>query len=630
MKRLFANKKFSLHTWVAAAALTGGIIGSPANAIDLFIDHRGEVNSASFSPDGKRMVTASKDGTARVWDAGTGKPVGAPIPSLSASAQKDIRGVDFRNFTYEYGLGEPETITVRDGEFARETEDDPLYFSIVDVVYGDVTRDGQDDAVVRTVISGGGSGSFSDATIYTMRDGKPVAIGSLGVGDRANGGIHDVRIENGRIVVERYGQEDSGACCPEYIERNIIELQGTKFEAVAKTSVRGYQAFRNDEGPSPHRVKFLKSTSAITLAGSTNNNEAYVLGARKGQRVQLDFFSKDAMASATFNASGSKTLGTIRAGMPWSGTLPANGDYTISITSKAPSDSSGVYYSLNLLSEPPDTEPPAPLFAETPAPPVRQITFVIPPFPPEGAKQSFRTKIPLQQLFQDVAKNEATSFETGKDECYFSTMRVVANLQKSELLHAGMKQLSWSLINASLGLISTGSVLGDFLFDLGTATVGSIFVGTPLSETILTTVAENTMGYIIGQKVSDAVHPLLAPAVSSLGSITAKKLTTELTTLLNTIENNTNGVMFWGFAGNSATAIRLNKQDANAPFATVNARIAYNPWNHFTTAIIATTCQNQTTPAKHIYTITYEVRKTPIGGGAVQVGTVVNFNQSDL
>lgn len=347
MKRLFANEKFSLHTLVAAAALAGGIIGSPANAI-------GAVNSASFSPDGRRVVTASDDGTARVWDAGTGKPVGEPIPSLSASAQKDIRGVDFRNFTYEYGLGEPETITVRDGEFAREMKDDPLnplYFSIVDVVYGDVTRDGQDDAVVRTVISGGGSGQFSDAMIYTMRGGKPVAIGSLGVGDRANGGIHDARIENGRIVVERYGHENSGDCCPEYIERNIIELQGTKFEAVAKTSVRGYQAFRNDESASPHRVKFLKSTSAITLTGSTNNNEAYVLGARKGQRVQLDFFSKDAMASATFNARGGKTLGTVRAGKPWSGTLPANGDYTISITSKAPSDSSDVYYSLNLAIE---------------------------------------------------------------------------------------------------------------------------------------------------------------------------------------------------------------------------------------------------------------------------------------
>src|ERR1035438_1422347 len=37
--------------------------------------HNGEVKSAQFSPDGKRIVTASGDHTARVWDAQTGQPL---------------------------------------------------------------------------------------------------------------------------------------------------------------------------------------------------------------------------------------------------------------------------------------------------------------------------------------------------------------------------------------------------------------------------------------------------------------------------------------------------------------------------------------------------------------------------
>jgi WD40 repeat protein len=37
------------------------------------------VCSAAFSPDGKRIVTASEDKTARVWDAATGQPIGEPL-----------------------------------------------------------------------------------------------------------------------------------------------------------------------------------------------------------------------------------------------------------------------------------------------------------------------------------------------------------------------------------------------------------------------------------------------------------------------------------------------------------------------------------------------------------------------
>ena len=53
-------------------ATTGAPVGEPMR-------HEDEVVAAVFSPDGTRIATASKDGTARLWDAATGKALGAPM-----------------------------------------------------------------------------------------------------------------------------------------------------------------------------------------------------------------------------------------------------------------------------------------------------------------------------------------------------------------------------------------------------------------------------------------------------------------------------------------------------------------------------------------------------------------------
>ena len=44
-----------------------------------FQGHTGAVVSAVFSPDGRRVLTASYDNTARLWDASSGKTIGEPM-----------------------------------------------------------------------------------------------------------------------------------------------------------------------------------------------------------------------------------------------------------------------------------------------------------------------------------------------------------------------------------------------------------------------------------------------------------------------------------------------------------------------------------------------------------------------
>jgi WD40 repeat protein len=48
------------------------------------MQHQEAVNSAAFSPDGRRVVTASEDRTAQVWETDTGTPVSGPLQHQNA------------------------------------------------------------------------------------------------------------------------------------------------------------------------------------------------------------------------------------------------------------------------------------------------------------------------------------------------------------------------------------------------------------------------------------------------------------------------------------------------------------------------------------------------------------------
>lgn len=291
-------------------------------------------------------LMAYKERTLKVILVLLGAAVGAHAAPQTTDRRR-IRAVDFMNFEYQLG-DTPDPVRLRDGTYLRESEDNRLYAEVRKVVYGDVTGDGAEEAIVLTLVSTGGTGQFTDGFVYEMRGDTPALLGSLGAGDRADGGIHDVSVRDGRLVVERYGRfEAGGACCPQFVETEELRLVGGKLVVAGRPGRRAYESYTAGDG-APQRVRFLKGSSSATLAGSTNGGEQYILGARAGQTISLDLESEDATASATVSLSTGAVLGTAKPGARWSRTLPATTDYVVAITSTAPAASSATYYTIDL------------------------------------------------------------------------------------------------------------------------------------------------------------------------------------------------------------------------------------------------------------------------------------------
>jgi hypothetical protein len=183
------------------------------------------------------------------------------IPNLQAeltdtrnkSTEAPIGKFDFKNFTYPLPRGWQgagvEELSIENGIAPASQVDKQIGLSYVTAKYLDVTGDGQDEAVVVVKIVTAGSAIPQVAYVFEWKNNAPELIWYFRTGDRADGGLKDLRAENGEFIIELYGQDrfilgeaetgkitgdEEQLCCPNYFTRIAYKWNGKNFQIQRK------------------------------------------------------------------------------------------------------------------------------------------------------------------------------------------------------------------------------------------------------------------------------------------------------------------------------------------------------------------------------------------------------------
>lgn len=181
------------------------------------------------------------------------------MPNLQAEILDDrykktdapIGEIDFTNFTYPFPRGwqdvDSREFTLENGK--RPMSKDKIGISYLTTKFLDVTSDGEDEAFIILKIDTAGSAIPQIVYVFTMKDNEPELIWHFRTGDRADGGLKDIRLENDEVVVEIYGQDryilgegetlkitgdEEQICCPTHFTRTRYKWNGSSFPLQGK------------------------------------------------------------------------------------------------------------------------------------------------------------------------------------------------------------------------------------------------------------------------------------------------------------------------------------------------------------------------------------------------------------
>lgn len=176
---------------------------------------------------------------------------------------------DFKNFTYPLPRGwqnpDGTDLTLENGRVVpvskfidEDMADDEkvearatrrIGMSHVTTKFFDVTGDGHDEAFVILKVETTGNAIPQLVYVYEWKDDKPELLWNFRTGDRSDGGLKDMRVENGELIIELYGQDrfllgqtetgkitgdEEQLCCPTYFTRTNYKWNGKTFQLQKK------------------------------------------------------------------------------------------------------------------------------------------------------------------------------------------------------------------------------------------------------------------------------------------------------------------------------------------------------------------------------------------------------------
>jgi hypothetical protein len=229
--------------------------------------------SESAQPSPPALTTASEEITAADFQTASD----SAMPNLQAEILDDrnkqsatpLGAFDFKNHTYPLPRGwqnpDSDEITLINGrvepvavdtdigmdpdEIAERKARRRIGMSYVTTKFFDVTGDGQDEAFVILKVETTGAAIPQIVYVYTWKENQPDLIWPFRTGDRADGGLKDLRVEGGDLVVELYGQDrfllgeietskitndEEQLCCPTYYTRSRYNWNGNVFRMQGK------------------------------------------------------------------------------------------------------------------------------------------------------------------------------------------------------------------------------------------------------------------------------------------------------------------------------------------------------------------------------------------------------------